>query len=255
MKQFLGIKSVTVRYDSHVAISNISIKLELGKFHVIMGPNGGGKTTLIRAIAGLIPYSGKITIEGVDAKKYRKKNSIGYLAQRGAQFRNFPLSALEVVEMGRYRFKETNHLKKKKSLKFLEEVKMSPHANDPIENLSGGQQQRILIARALATESKLMLMDEPLTGMDPRTQSKFYEMLEQLKKEHSLTIIMSSHDVGFTTAYAENVFCINRNLVPHNEAVKLLEEPEVVNLYGPNICLAKHYHTPSKSNGSEEEDV
>ena len=253
MKQFLEIKSVTVRYDNRLAISNISIKLELGKFHVIMGPNGGGKTTLIRAIAGLIPYSGKITIEGIDAKRYRKKNSIGYLAQRGAQFRDFPLNSLEVVEMGRYRFKETNHIRKEKSLKFLEEVKMSSHANDPIENLSGGQQQRVLIARALATESKLMLMDEPLTGMDPRTQSKFYEMIERLKKEHSLTIIMSSHDVGFTTAYAENVFCINRSLVSHNEAVKLLEEPEVVKLYGPNICLAKHYHIPS--NGSEEEDV
>lgn len=253
MKQFLEIKSVTARYDNHIAISNISIKLELGKFHVIMGPNGGGKTTLIRAIAGLIPYSGKITIEDMDAKIYRKKNSIGYLAQRGAQFHDFPLNALEVVEMGRYRFKETSHVRKEKSLKFLEEVEMSSHVNDPIENLSGGQQQRVLIARALATESKLMLMDEPLTGMDPRTQSKFYEMLERLKKEHSLTIIMSSHDVGFTTAYAENVFCINRSLVPHNEAVKLLEEPEVVKLYGPNICLAKHYHTPS--NGSEEEDV
>ena len=253
MKRFLEIKSVTARYDSHIAISNISINLELGKFHVIMGPNGGGKTTLIRAIAGLIPYNGKIMIEGVDAKKYRKKNSIGYLAQRGAQFYDFPLSALEAVEMGRYRFKETNHIRKEKSLEFLEEVKMASHANIPIGNLSGGQQQRVLIARALATESKLMLMDEPLTGMDPRTQSKFYEMLERLKEEHSLTIILSSHDLGFTTAYAENVFCINRSLVPHSEAVRLLKEPEVMKLYGPNIRLAKHYHI--SSNESEEKDV
>ncbi len=249
MKQFLEIKSVTAGYDGHVAISNISIKLELGKFHVIMGPNGGGKTTLIRAIAGLISYDGKIIVENVDIKKYRKKNSIGYLAQRGAQFYDFPLSALEVVEMGRYRFKETNHAKKEKSFEFLKEVRMASHAGVPIANLSGGQQQRVLIARALATESKLMLMDEPLTGMDPRTQSEFYEMLEHLKREHSLTVIISSHDVGFTTAYAENVFCINKCLVPHSEAVKLLEEPEITKLYGPNICLTKHYHT-----SSEEED-
>ncbi len=250
MSDFLETKSLTVSYDGKVALYNINLKLELGKFHVVMGPNGGGKTTLIKAIAGLVPYSGKITIKNMDIRKYRKLYSIGYLAQRGAQFYDFPLSAVEVVEMGRYRFKEPSKVKREKALQFLKEVKMFSHANHPIGDLSGGQQQRVLIARALASESHIILMDEPLTGMDPRSQSSFYEMIEKIKEKHGLTIIMSSHDIGFTTAYAENVFCINRKLIPHNEVVKLLNEPEVARMYGPNFRLTKHFHLPS-----EEDDV
>ncbi len=248
---FLTIDSVTVRYDHYVAISKISTKLALGKFHVIMGPNGGGKTTLIKAIAGLVAYEGRIEMDGLDMKKYLKKHPIGYLAQRGAQFQSFPLTVYQVVEMGRYRFKESRMVRKEHVMRYLQEVKMTSLAKRPISELSGGQQQRVLIARALATESKLMIMDEPLTGMDPRSQSKFYEMIERIKEEHSLTIIMSSHDIGFTTAYAENVFCINKRLVPHSEAAKLLKEPEIRKLYGPNIHLVEHHHLSS----GEEEDV
>ncbi len=250
-KGFLFINSVTVRYDHLVAIYKVSIKLALGKFHVIMGPNGGGKTTLIKAIAGLIPYEGQIKIDGLNMKKYLKKYSIGYLAQRGAQFQSFPLTVLQVVEMGRYRFRESKAVRKEHAMQYLDEVKMSSLASHPIGDLSGGQQQRVLIARALATESKLIIMDEPLTGMDPRSQSRFYEMIEHIKEKHSLTIIMSSHDIGFTTAYAENVFCINKRLVPHDEAAKLLKEPEIKKLYGPNIHLVEHHHLSSE----EEEDV
>ena len=250
MNNSLDIESLTVAYEGKAAIQNVNLKLELGKFHVVMGPNGGGKTTLIKAIAGLVPYSGKITINGMDMRKYRKLHSIGYLAQRGSQFCDLPLSAVEVVEMGRYRFKESSKERRRKALQFLQEVKMTPHANRPIRDLSGGQQQRVLVARALAVESHILLMDEPLTGMDPKSQSNFYEMIEKIKERHDLTIIMSSHDVGFTTAYAQNIFCINKKLVPHREVVKLLNEPEIVNMYGANFRLAKHFHLPS-----EEDDV
>ncbi len=250
MSDWLEIRDLSVVYDDKVAIHDVNVKLELGKFHVIMGPNGGGKTTLIKAIAGLVPYKGTIRIAGIDMKKYTKKNSLGYLAQRGAQFLSFPMSTLEVVEMGRYRFKERALIRKKKALDFLSEVGMQAHAQRPIGALSGGQQQRVLIARALATESKLIIMDEPLTGMDPKSQSSFFEMIEKIKEKYALTIIMSSHDVGFTTAYAENVFCINGTIVPHNEVVKLLNEPEIAKLYGPNFRLTKHFHLPM-----EEKDV
>jgi len=250
VSEFLKIESLSVLYDGKPAIENVNLELELGKFHVIMGPNGGGKTTLIKAIAGLVPYQGKITVNGMEIRKYRKIHSIGYLAQRGAQFYNFPLSAVEVVEMGRYRFKESSKTKRRKALRFLKEVEMVSHANRPIGDLSGGQQQRVLIARALATESQIILMDEPLTGMDPRSQSNFYDMIERIKEKHNLTIVMSSHDIGFTTAYAQNVFCINKKLVPHNEVVKLLNEPEISKIYGPNFRLAQHFHLPA-----EDDDV
>ncbi len=248
--EYLEISNLTVHYEDKIAIHDVNIKLELGKFHVVMGPNGGGKTTLIKAIAGLVPYSGTIKIGETDMRKYTKRHSLGYLAQRGAQFYSFPMNALEVVEMGRYRFKERANVKRRKAFYFLKEVGMESNAQRPIGMLSGGQQQRVLIARALATESKLIIMDEPLTGMDPRSQSSFFEMVENVKEKYGLTIIMSSHDVGFTTAYAENVFCINGTIVPHSDVVRLLNEPEIAKLYGPNFRLTKHFHLPT-----EEKDV
>lgn len=247
----LALNSVTVRYDQKIAIFKVSLELEKGKLHVLMGPNGGGKTTLIRAAAGLIPYRGEIKIYGIDSREYLRRHAIGYLAQRGSTVYDFPMTALGIVEMGRYRFRESRESKREKAMEFLDEVDMAQYAHSPIGKLSGGQQQRVLIARALATESKLLLLDEPLTGMDPRSQSKFYDMLDSLKKKHELTILMSNHDVGFTTAYAENVMCINKELVPREQVARLFSEPEVEKLYGPNICLIEHHHLPSK----EEDDV
>lgn len=249
-KGCLALDSVSVRYDRKIVVSNVSIDLELARFHVIMGPNGGGKTTVIRAIAGLVPYEGRISIDGIEHKKYLRSNSIGYLAQRGAQFYSFPISAAEVVEMGRYRFRESKALRREKAMGFIEEVEMGEHASKPIDEMSGGQQQRILIARALATESKLLILDEPLTGMDPQSQSRFYEMIKNVKERFGLTIVMSSHDTGFTTEYADNVFCINKGLVPHKHAAKLLSEPKISKLYGPNIRFVEHDHLHS-----EEDDV
>ncbi len=249
-KGYLSLRSVSVKYDRKAVVSNLSIDLELGKFHVAMGPNGGGKTTVIRAVAGLVPYDGEISIDGIGHKKYLKSNSIGYLAQRGAQFYPFPITALEVVEMGRYRFKEPKSIRRKKALGFMKEVGMSEHASKPIDEMSGGQQQRVLIARALATESRLLLLDEPLTGMDPQAQSRFYDMVKNIKEHFGLTIVMSSHDTGFTTEYADNVFCINKGIVPHKSAARLLNETEISKLYGPNIKFVEHDHLPS-----EEDDV
>ncbi len=247
----LILDSVSVRYGEKEAIANVSMKLEKGKLHVLMGPNGGGKTTLIRAIAGLVPFKGKIKIYGIESHEYLKRHSIGYLAQRGETVYDFPMTAIEVVEMGRYGTKESRKLRREKAMKFLEEVNMETYAHVPIGELSGGQQQRVLLARALATESKLMLLDEPLTGMDSRAQSRFYRMLNSLRARHALTILIASHDMGFTTAYAENIMCINKTMVSRECIAKLLAEPEIKELYGPNIHLVKHYHLPQE----EDNDV
>ncbi len=242
----IKIDSLIVRYDNFQALSIPALVIEDGKFHVIMGPNGGGKTTFIKALVGLLPYQGRIEIDGMDHKRYLKKNSIGYLAQRGSQFSQFPITVLEVVEMGRYRFKEPAHIRKEKAFEFLKIFEMEKFSSKIINELSGGQQQRVLMARSLATESKILILDEPLTGMDPKAQSLFYDMVKRVKDNFKLTVIMSSHDVGFISEYADNIICINRELIPHDKSARVLTCTEVSQLYGPKIGVVDHHHLSGK---------
>ncbi len=241
------VDDLTVRYDGRIAISKISVTFDDGKFHFVMGPNGGGKTTLVRAIVGFLPYEGKIEIDGVEHSKYLKKNSIGYLAQRGFQFFSFPMTAIEVVEMGRYRFKENISERRRSAMRFLKALEMDEFWNKRIDEMSGGQQQRVLMARALATESKILVLDEPLTGIDSKAQSLFYDMIERIKEKFQLTVIMTTHDVGFVSKYADDVLYINKEIVPHDKAEKVLSDAEIELLYGPKMEIADRHLTKNEN--------
>lgn len=209
-------EDIWVHYDGVPILEGVSLQVERGDFLGVIGPNGGGKTTLLRVILGLIkPDRGKVRVLGKPPE--RSRENIGYVPQQNLFDREFPISVRDVVLMGRYgkagllrRYSETD---RSKTLATLETVGMLNQKNRQIGTLSGGEQQRVFIARALVSEPKLLLLDEPTASIDPTMQTNFYELLEKLSQQ--MAIIMVSHDVGAISIFVEKIACLNRQLFYH----------------------------------------
>lgn len=209
-------EDIWVHYDGVPILEGVSLQVERGDFLGIIGPNGGGKTTLLRVILGLVkPDRGKVRVLGKPPE--RSRENIGYVPQQNLFDREFPISVRDVVLMGRYgkagllrRYSETD---RSKTLATLETVGMLNQKNRQIGTLSGGEQQRVFIARALVSEPKLLLLDEPTASIDPTMQTNFYELLEKLSQQ--MAIIMVSHDVGAISIFVEKIACLNRQLFYH----------------------------------------
>jgi zinc transport system ATP-binding protein len=215
-KDVLKLENVSVSYGSHAVLEKINLTVGEHDFLGIIGPNGGGKSTLLKAILGLVqPDSGTITVLGNSPEKSRSK--IGYVPQYNNYDHSFPVSVQEVVTMGRYSrtglFKYYGKKDKQAVQGALEKVGMLDHASAQIGQLSGGQQQRVFIARALVSEPELLLLDEPTASVDSAMQTEFYELLEDLKKE--MTIIMVSHDIGAVSVFVDKIACLNQQLFYH----------------------------------------
>jgi zinc transport system ATP-binding protein len=215
-KDVLKLENVSVSYGSHAVLDNINLTVGEHDFLGIIGPNGGGKSTLLKAILGLVqPDSGTITVLGNSPEKSRSK--IGYVPQYNNYDHAFPVSVQEVVTMGRYSrtglFKYYGKKDNQAVQGALEKVGMFDHASTQIGQLSGGQQQRVFIARALVSEPELLLLDEPTASVDSAMQTEFYELLEDLKKE--MTIIMVSHDIGAVSVFVDKIACLNQQLFYH----------------------------------------
>jgi len=211
--EILNIKDLTYSYkENFKVLENVNLSINSDDFLAIIGPNGGGKSTLLKLILGLIkPQNGKIL-------KNIKNELIGYVPQNTNQNLDFPITALEVVLMGhignKKRFfgysKEDKHC----AMASLEKVGMKDFASRKVGDLSGGQRQRVFIARALCSNPKLMLLDEPTASIDVKGQNEVYELLKHLNK--SICIIVVSHDISVLLNYAKNVAHVNKNLVYHN---------------------------------------
>jgi zinc transport system ATP-binding protein len=182
-----------------------------------MGPNGGGKTTLLKLILGLFhPQRGEVRVFGTAPQKAR--GLVGYVPQHSRFDFDFPVSVEEVVLMGRYRhsglFRKYDSLDREMTRETLRTVGMWELRHRQIGRLSRGQQQRVLLARALASEPRLLILDEPTSSVDARMQTGFYELLGQLK--HKMAIVLVSHDVGAVSVYVDKIACLNRRLFYHN---------------------------------------
>jgi len=220
MKQdILRLENVSVSYGSHAVLDSINLAVGEHDFLGIIGPNGGGKSTLLKTILGLVrPDSGIITVLGNPPEKSRSR--IGYVPQYSNYDHSFPVSVQEVVMMGRYNrtglLKYYDKKDKQAVQDVLQKVGMLDNASTQIGQLSGGQQQRVFIARALVSEPQLLLLDEPTASVDSAMQTEFYELLEQLKKE--MTIIMVSHDIGAVSVFVDKIACLNQQLFYHGSS-------------------------------------
>ena len=214
--EVIRLEDVWVHYDSLTALEGVNLSVKEGDFLGIIGPNGGGKTTLLKVILGLVkPSRGKVIVMGNSPERARK--FIGYIPQYSPFDRDFPASVWDVVLMGRLghrgRFKRYTPEDKRIAAEALRKVEMFDLKDRQIGKLSWGQKQRVLIARALATEPKILLLDEPASSLDSRIEVGLYELLRTLNRE--ITIILVSHDIGVISAYVKTIACLNRRLIYH----------------------------------------
>ncbi|MFO8109553.1 MAG: metal ABC transporter ATP-binding protein [Thermoplasmata archaeon] len=217
MSKALQIKDVTVKYGKTTVLKDVNLELEKGDFLGIIGPNGGGKTTLLKTILGLIsPDEGSVRLYGKPPKS--AKHMLGYIPQHTRFDMKFPIRVFDVVLMGRLGDLGLNpfysHEDKKIARDVLKDVDMWEYRKRHISKLSGGQLQRVLLARALATKPDFLLLDEPTASVDEKIKGSLYSLLTDLK-ERGITIILVSHDIGVISAHVEKVACLNKYLIYH----------------------------------------
>lgn len=208
----MAMKDVTIAFEGKVAVDRVSFEVNRGDYLVIVGENGSGKSTLIRAMLGLVkPRSGRIVYgDGL------VKNQIGYLPQQTAAQRDFPASVEEVVLSGcvnrmgaRCFYSRADRQKAEANMALLDIQKMKKKS---YRNLSGGQQQRALLARALCATDAMLLLDEPVTGLDPAAAAEFYDVIRDLNRKHGVCVVMVSHDLGGAMRDADRVLVMNRGM-------------------------------------------
>ncbi len=228
-KEIVRLNDVWVYYDDIPVLEKINLSIQENDFLAIIGPNGGGKTTLLKVILGLVkPQKGEVKVFGDSPEKTRK--FIGYVPQyTGFDFK-FPINVFDAVLTGRYRYRGVlnGYKREDKDMvkRALQMVEMWEYRNRQIGKLSKGQQQRVLLARALVTEPKLLLLDEPTASFDIPMQTGFYNILNDLKKK--MAIVMVSHDITAISVYVDKIACLNRRLFYHDSKEIKAEELEAV---------------------------
>jgi zinc transport system ATP-binding protein len=212
----VSIKDVTVKYDSYTALESANLEILEDDFIGIIGPNGGGKTTLIKSIIGAVSYSGEVILSPTLFKD--GKRLIGYLPQQTTFDKQFPISVIEVVLSGLQSQKgfstRYSHKDKDKALQLLDSMGIITIANKQIGEISGGQMQRVLLCRAIISEPKLLILDEPTNFVDKRFESELYDILKELNKK--MAIVMVSHDVHNISSAVKSIVCVNRTIHKHN---------------------------------------
>lgn len=249
---YIELENVNFSYDRVSILENLTFTVRKGEYLGIIGPNGGGKTTLLKIILGLLePTDGTVKLFGQDIHTFKERYRIGYVPQRVTQAdRDFPATVFEVVRSGRIpRLGLFNGFEKEDIEATERAMKMAgieQHRDMLVGDLSGGQRQRVFIARALAGDPEVLILDEPTVGVDIGAQETFYKFLKTLNEEHGMTIVFVSHDVDVISRETKTVLCLNHNLVCHGFPQDLLSEHILERLYGSHTKRAPHL--PQNSN-------
>jgi zinc transport system ATP-binding protein len=262
----LEVQDLFVKYNGTIALDRISFSVQQGDLLGIVGPNGAGKTTLFRAILGLQNYEGRIKLFGYEGKQYAPLLPlIGYVPQKVNFEPNFPATVSDVVSMGMLSERKLvkgamllqscgccwNRIYKpsSKSIEKVHEalkiVGMESFKDRRIGELSGGEQQRAFIAKALVNEPMLLILDEPVTGVDVEVQNKFYTLLKKINKENKITIVWASHDLTAISQLANKVACINRSVFFHGEKDKFFADKDLLKTYTES-AMQLHMHDHEK---------
>lgn len=228
-------------YDGPLVLENVSITIAQRDFVSVVGPNGGGKTTLLKLMLGLLqPTRGWVRVFGRPPLEVRRR--IGYVPQHTHFDPRFPVTALDVVLMGRLGLGSgigpTRRADKQAARQALQEVGMVDFSRRPLGALSGGQRQRVLIARALAAEPELLLLDEPTASLDLVVQGDFFDLLHRLNEK--LAVLLVSHDVGFVSQHVHTVVCVSRHVEVHSTST--LDGHAINELYGGPVRYVQHQH-------------
>ncbi len=243
------LKGVTVAYGRLRVLEDVDLIVPAGAFLAVIGPNGAGKTTLVRTILGLVkPVKGTVRVFGRSPEALGAlRREIGYVPQMHAVDLRFPVRARDVVMMGRYArlglFRRPGRADREAVQRAMARVGVADLADRPLGDLSGGQRQRVFLARALATEPRLLILDEPTAGVDAQATKSLYELLREFQRE-GMTVIMVSHDVGVVSQYVDGVACVNRRLVAHGRPEVVLTEATLNEMYGCQALFFHHGHAP-----------
>jgi manganese/iron transport system ATP-binding protein len=232
----LSVQGLSVGYESGLALDDISFELITGERMAVVGPNGAGKSTLFKVVAGLLkPDKGKVSVFGEEPGGHM---CISYLPQHNHVDWNFPVTVSEVVMMGRARrigmLRWPGGKDREIVEKAIETVELTRFAKRQISQLSGGQQQRMFIARALAQEADLMLMDEPVTGLDTPSQEELFAVLDALRAQQ-VTVMIALHDLKLASASFDRVMLLNRRLIGIGEPAKVFTRENLALAYGDRL--------------------
>ncbi len=249
-KNIIEITGVSFSYagnNTDEVLTNINLNIHRGDYLGIIGPNGGGKTTLLKLILGLVkPSRGTIKIFGQEIDSFKEWPMIGYVSQKATSFDiNFPATVKEVVAMGRCAkiglFRWPKKIDNEKVEEALKQVNLMNFRNRLIGDMSGGQQQRVFIARALAAEPEVIFLDEPTAGVDQEAQEQFYKLLQRLNKELGITLVLVSHDLSVVATEVTEIACVNKTLIYDSKPKDFIRRNDVSDLYGKGVkIVAQH---------------
>jgi zinc/manganese transport system ATP-binding protein len=228
----IALRDVSLGYDGRPVLKHVELTIEQGEFCALLGPNGAGKTTLLRGMLGLVPVLAGQIEYGID----RRTSPPGYVPQRESLDPIFPLTVLEVVLMGTFArlrpLRPVGRREHRLAADCLDQVGLAPIAGRPFWSLSGGQKERVLIARALATEPRILLLDEPTAGVDPGATAAIMDAITRLNHERGLTVVLVSHQLRIVRKVVRSVIWVDGGSAVKGTAEALLTPERIADVFG-----------------------